>query len=258
MMKELAVGSGQLAETEGALVELESALDDVRAAPYEVPFQKRVDLALKLAELYLDIGEKEKALSLLSEETAFAEKIFQAVQLTGTPQQKRAAAGGRMQLVDRARQLSLLEREAPELIVKTWLQGEATTLGALRGRVVLLEFWATWCKPCREMFKKLRRLDEQYRERGLEIIALTRHYFAQAGDDASHTEELELMRALIKEHGLEFRICVAEDERAQGIYGATGLPTLALIDRQGMVRDIRSGGADERFEHLLPQYLNER
>ena len=74
MTKQSAVGSGQLAEAEGARVELENALDEVQATPYEVPFQKRVDLALKLAELYVDVGEKAKARSLLSEETAFAEK----------------------------------------------------------------------------------------------------------------------------------------------------------------------------------------
>ncbi len=258
MMEQLAAGSGQLAEAQETVAELKNALAEMRAAPYEAPFQRRVDLALRLAELYVNAGEKEKARAMLAEETVFAEKIFQAVELTGTPRQKRAAAHGRMQLVDRERQVSLLDGEAPEVAVKTWLQGEATNLNVLRGRVVLLEFWATWCKPCREMFGKLKRIDEEYGARGLEIIGLTRHFFARAGDAASEREELELMRAAGREHGLKFRIGVMEDERGQAIYGATGLPTLVLIDRRGTVRDIRSGSGHERFEHLLSHYLDEQ
>ncbi|HYJ47980.1 MAG TPA: TlpA disulfide reductase family protein [Pyrinomonadaceae bacterium] len=240
-----------------SVTELEGALREMRATPYEVPFQARVELALRLAEGYLSVDDAARARAMLIEETALAEEIFQAVQLTGTPAQKRAAAGGRVQLIDRVRQVELLDKEAPEPSVKTWLQGEATTLSALRGRVVLLEFWATWCGPCREMFAKLRRLDEEHRGRGLEIVAVTRHYFARAGDSLAKAEELELIRGVVNEQGLKFRVGVAEDDGAQALYGATGLPTLALIDRKGVVRYARSGGADARFERLFSHYLDE-
>jgi thiol-disulfide isomerase/thioredoxin len=155
-------------------------------------------------------------------------------------------------LRDRARQVELLGRTAPEISVKTWINGEATSLEDLRGRVVLLEFWATWCKPCGEMFPKLRELDEQYRSRGLEVIALTRHYMAYRATAETQGEELELMRKVVREHGLRFRVGVSEDERTQDSYGATGLPMLALIDRKGFVRYAHfGGGVDPKFDEIL-------
>src|SRR5207237_4757590 len=136
----------------------------------------------------------------------FAEKIFQAVQLSGTQVQKRAAAGGRVQIRDRARQIALLGTIAPEISIKHWVRGEPATLSSLRGRVVLLEFWATWCKPCQEMFAKLKKLDEDYRVRGLEIVALTRHSFAYRGTADSQAGGLGLMRQTAREHELDLRV----------------------------------------------------
>ena len=195
---------------------------------------------------------------MLSEEADFAEKIVQIIQATGTNEQKRAAAGGRVQVRDRARQIALIGGTAPEILIKDWINGEPVTLAQLRGHVVLLEFWATWCKPCRSMFPKLRLLDEEHRSGGLDVIALTRHYFAGRDAASSQAEELELMRSVIKQHKLGFRVGVAEDERTQDVYGATGMPTLALIDRKGVVRYAHfGGGEDARFNGLLMQCLNE-
>lgn len=248
-------GSGDI---RAALLELEEAMTAARATPYEIEFQTRVELALALGALYVQTDEMEKARRLLDEEAAFTEKIFQIMQATGTPEQKRAAAGGRVQVRDRARQVSLVGEPAPEIEIKDWINGDAATLSDLRGRVVLLEFWATWCKPCQEMFPKLKELDEEYRARGLEVIALTRHYFARRDTASSEAEELDLMRSIIQKHGLAFRVGVAVDERTQELYGATGMPTLALIDRAGLVRYAHFGGGhDPKFDALLAVCLDE-
>jgi thiol-disulfide isomerase/thioredoxin len=244
-------------DTGAATVSLETALAEARTAPYEIEFRTRVDVAITLAELYLAADEVEKARAMLSEEAAFAERIFQFVQAAGEPEQKRAAAGGRIQLRDRAQQLSILGETAPEISVKTWINGEPASLESLRGRVVLLEFWATWCKPCGEMFPKLRELDEEYGARGLEVVALTRHYMAYRATAATQEEELELMRKVVREHGLRFRVGVSEDERTQDSYGATGLPMLALIDQQGIVRYAHfGGGVDPKFKEILMKCLD--
>ena len=242
----------------GVVAALAAAYEQAQATPYEIEFQTRIQLANELSAAYLEMGEAGKAREVLDLEAAFAEKIFQFMQATGTPEQKRAAAGGRVQIRDRARQVALLGTEAPEISIKHWIKGEPATLSSLRGRVVLLEFWATWCKPCQEMFPKLKQLDEAYRERGLDIIALTRHYLAQRGTAESEAEELKLMRGTIEPHAIEFRVGVAEDERLQELYGATGMPTLALIDRAGIVRYAHfGGGPDDGFRKLLDVCLNE-
>jgi thiol-disulfide isomerase/thioredoxin len=246
-------------DLQSATARLETALAEARATPYQIEFRTRVELGVTLAEVYLAAGEAEKARAMLRAEAEFAESVFQLVQATGTPDQKRAAAGGRVQLRDRARQVEILGSAAPEISVRTWINGEATTLEALRGRVVLLEFWATWCKPCAEMFPKLRKLDEEHRARGLEVMALTRHYMAYRATAESQEEELELMRKVVREHDLGFRVGVAEDERTQELYGATGLPTLALIDRRGVVRYAHfGGGVDPKFDEILMRCLDER
>jgi hypothetical protein len=109
------------------------------------------------------------------------------------------------------------------------------------------------------MFGKLKRLDEEYRGRGLEILALTRHYFAYRGTAESMDEELELMRKIVTEHELPFRVGVSETERTQELYGATGMPTLCLIDRQGVVRYAHfGGGEDSKFNEILNRCLEEQ
>jgi thiol-disulfide isomerase/thioredoxin len=240
-----------------ATKELEAAFEQAQATPYEIEFQTRVRLIMTLSDLYLETDQLESARALLAAETAFTEKISQLMQATGTPTQRRSATSGHLQVRDRATQVGLIGQPAPGLSIKTWLNGEPVALEDLRGRIVLLEFWATWCKPCQEMFPKLRRLHEEHGERGLELIALTRHYLAYQGTAEAMEEELQLMRNMVREHGLEFRVGVAEDEKLQTVYGANGVPTVVLIDRLGVVRYVGPGGEDRRFNELHQSLLAE-
>lgn len=240
-----------------ATAELAKALADARETPYEIEFQTRIQLAMTLADVYQSTGENQKASEMLAQELAFAEKINQIMQATGSPSQKRAAASGALQVRDRATQVALIGQEAPEISVKEWINGGPATLSELRGRVVLLEFWATWCKPCQEMFPKLKKLHQKEAEVGLDIIALTRHYLAYGGTAESMSDELQLMRRMITEHAVTFAVGVAEDERLQGTYGANGLPTIALIDRRSIVRYAGPGADDPLFNEVLKRCLEE-
>jgi len=125
------------------------------------------------------------------------------------------------------------------------------TLADLHGRVVMLEFWATWCKPCQEMFPKLTSLYEQESKNGLEILGITRHYMAYGGTDEAKKEELDLIHKTVSDNGVTFRVAVADDERLQTAYGANGLPTVVLIDRNGFVQYAGPGGEDPAFATSL-------
>jgi thiol-disulfide isomerase/thioredoxin len=210
---------------------------------------------MMLADVYLALNRLEDARSFLSEETAFAERISQIMQSTGTLNQKRQAMSGYLQIRDRSAQIGLLGNPAPELDLRMWLVGDPITLDDLRGRVVMLEFWATWCKPCQEMFPKLTSLYEQESRNGLEILAITRHYMAYGGTLEAKNEELDLIRKTVREHGVTFRVAVADDERLQATYGANGLPTVVLIDRKGIVQYAGPGGEDPAFEKSLRNCL---
>jgi thiol-disulfide isomerase/thioredoxin len=240
-----------------AIEELNRALAQARETPYEIEFQTRIQVAMTLADLYQITGEIEKAQSMLAQELAFAEKVSQIIQATGTPSQKRDATGGFLQVRDRATQVSLIGKPAPEISVKEWINGDSKLLADLRGQVVLLEFWATWCKPCQEMFPKLQKLYETESSNGLEIVALTRHYMAYRGTAETMADEIALMRGMVTQHAVTFKVAVAEDERLQSIYGANGLPTVALIDRQSIVRYAGAGVEDPLFEQTLQRCLAE-
>jgi thiol-disulfide isomerase/thioredoxin len=243
----------------GAVAALESALGQLRTEPLGTPFMARVLLGMVLADTYLDAGQRELARRLLLDESGHAEQIVQSIRLNGLPEQLRAAEAGRLQIRDRAAQVDLLDREAPEIEVADWMLGEATSLAALRGKVVLLEFWATWCRPCLELMPSLGLLHQQYAERGLEIVALTR--YEQAPSDADPAEararERDLVRTVIAGRGLAFRVGIAPDARVQQRYGATGVPTLALIDRAGRVRLCGSGGDEAALEAAIVDCLDE-
>ncbi|MDX6577932.1 MAG: hypothetical protein QOE96_3885 [Blastocatellia bacterium] len=245
---------GKLSE---AATELERAMEIAQATPYQIEFQTRIRLGITLSDAYAALNQMQQARALLTDEVAFAEKISQIMQATGTPLQKRMATSGYLQIRDRATQMKLIGQLAPALSVKTWINAGPVALEDLRGRVTLLEFWATWCKPCREMFPKLKNLHEQALSRGLEIIAITRHYMAYGGPEESLQEELQLMRAMVTEHELGFPVGVAPDENLQAVYGANGLPTCILIDRQGVVRYAGPGLEDRGFDILLEQFLRE-
>ena len=105
------------------------------------------------------------------------------------------------------------------------------------------------------MFPKLNMLHEKRSSQGLDIIALTRHYLAYRGTDQAMADELELMRKMVTDHSIRFHVGVAEDEGLQTIYGANGLPTVILIDREGIVRYAGAGGDEPVFVGTLKDCL---
>ncbi|KUI39179.1 hypothetical protein AU194_14175 [Mycobacterium sp. GA-2829] len=211
-----------------------AALDDARSQPYGVPFRDRVLLALTLADLYIGVGNRSAAQDLLHHEALYADHILRLVQQSGTPDEVHVATVGCYQLRDRAAQIALLDRPAPELDVVDWLRGEPTTLTALHGRVVLLEFWAPSCRSCAGMAPFLDELLSQHEE--LNVFGLTDR----------RTEPI----------GHAFGAAVVSD-RTRLRYGARGVPTFTLIDRAGTVRVATSkpdkAALREAITHLLDE-----
>lgn len=246
-------------EWEAAIAELEATISEATTATTN-EIQQRVMLAVALSDLYVARGRTDDARVLLANEEAHAAQLLQSTQATDAPAEKRLLQNLRTQLRDRHTQVSLVGRAAPEISIARWLSGEPTSLATQRGRVVLLEFWATWCRPCQAMFPKLKALHDEHHERGLSILALTRFYMAYGGSAEAQASEIEIMRAAVRAADLEFPAGVAEDERTQNLYGATALPTLALIDRRGTVRcygHFAGETGDAAFDETLQACLNE-
>lgn len=211
-----------------AVAGVEAALASARATPLEVPFRERVLLGLTLADLYLVAEQRGRAQEVLADEVAFAEQLREVIVQSGLPEQIRAASAGCLQLRDRATQVALLGGPAPEIESVEWARGTPTTIAEQRGRVVLLEFWAPWCRSCTAMFPFFRDLHSRHASDGLTIIALTSH--------REGSGSWELVQQAIADHAVDFAVGIAPDEGLQARYGANGIPTFALIDRDGIVR----------------------
>jgi len=102
-----------------------------------------------------------------------------------------------------------------------------------RGNVVVLNFWATWCVPCRAEMPVFERAQQQYRDQGLVVLAVD---FQESDDE---------ILAYLKEVGVTFPSAVDRTGEVSRAWRATGLPTTFLIDRQGIIRDVRVGAFTE-------------
>jgi thiol-disulfide isomerase/thioredoxin len=112
---------------------------------------------------------------------------------------------------------------APDFTLHT-LDAREMTLSSLKGKVVVLDFWATWCGPCREAIPHLIDLQRTYQEKGVEVIGMN----VDKGD-------AETVRRFVKSMDIPYPITITPEEVSRE-YGVTGLPTTILIDKEGRIR----------------------
>ncbi|MEJ7616000.1 MAG: TlpA disulfide reductase family protein [Pyrinomonadaceae bacterium] len=131
---------------------------------------------------------------------------------------------------------------APDLNVAEWIDQKPVKLHELRGKVVLLDFWATWCGPCHVTFPVLRDLHEKYKDKGLIVLGATRYYGTSSRmPEMSPKEELAYLRRFKRTQRLPYGFAVAADDANDLNYGVTSIPTAILIDHRGAVRHISVG-----------------
>ena len=137
----------------------------------------------------------------------------------------------------------LVGSPAPEIVLKD-LQGQEVKLSDLRGKVVLLNFWATWCKPCKEEMPAMQASYDKLRDQGFVVLAV------------NELEDTDKVIEHIRTHGHTFLVVMDHDNRVANRYGVVGLPASFLIDRQGIVREHIFGNllTEERIAELVRQY----
>jgi peroxiredoxin len=134
---------------------------------------------------------------------------------------------------------------APDFTLKD-LNGKTVSLRDLRGKVVFLNFWATWCPPCKLEMPKMEELHKELSSRGLVILAI------------NFQEGPQEIREFFKEHNLTFTALLDRKSEVFGLYQAWSLPTTYLINRNGEIvgkvigyRDWHSERARNLFHQLL-------
>ncbi len=137
------------------------------------------------------------------------------------------------------RQHRLIGRPAPELRFNRVSDGAQATLAEHRGKVVLVNLWATWCPPCRHELPELDRLQRSYRDRGLVVLLIS-------DEPREVLAEFLATSPMSTEHGFAAELPLP----------AAGRPTTFVIDREGVVRKVILGPRSfEQFEAEIRRYL---
>lgn len=155
----------------------------------------------------------------------------------------------------------MIGQPAPPFEIAAWAHGSSVDPQSLKGKVVLLDFWAVWCGPCIATFPHLKQLHEEFHDQGLEIVGVTRQYNYKWNDDTSRPakvneevtleEELAMLDRFMSQHELPHATIVTpKASEMQTAYGVTGIPHAVLIDRQGNVRMIKVGSGPANAEAL--------
>ena len=139
--------------------------------------------------------------------------------------------------------LTLEGRAAPALEEREFLGAKPTPLLALRGKPVLLFFWAHWCPDCKQEEHILAQIASEYGPKGLVMIAPTQRYgYVANGDEAGPADELKYIEQIRHQYYADLLSVPAPVSEANfRNYGASTTPTLVLIDRRGIVRVYHPG-----------------
>ncbi|PKL34530.1 MAG: TlpA family protein disulfide reductase [Spirochaetae bacterium HGW-Spirochaetae-10] len=118
-------------------------------------------------------------------------------------------------------------REAPDFTLSA-LDGRTYRLSELRGKVVVVNFWATWCLPCKVEIPILKSLHSELENDGLVILGLTQESAAQ-------------VMSFVQEHEMNYPVVIDDRSEAADAYGIRGYPTVVVVDRDGKINSFTTG-----------------
>ena len=138
---------------------------------------------------------------------------------------------------------SLVGKPAPAFALKD-IAGKPLKLADYRGKVVMLDFWATWCVPCRVEIPHFVELQKKYASRGFVMIGI------------SMDDEPGLVAPFAKKHGMNYPVVIGDGALGEKYGGILGLPVAFVIDRNGIIRERYDGVTSaETFEKAVVALL---
>ena len=157
---------------------------------------------------------------------------------------------------DKIVQFRLIGKKAPGL-TKVLTIGEGTSLKKLKEKVVMLDFWAPWCGPCRRAFPEMKELYKEFKDQGFIIVGATNYYpfYRDENENIQTISEKDYDKKLEEfktRHELPWPFLVAKDKVNRNNYGVSFIPTFFLIDKKGIVRYAQVGTKED------PEFLKNK
>jgi len=123
----------------------------------------------------------------------------------------------------------------------TDLEGKSQSLSQYRGKIVLVNFWATWCKPCTTEMPAMQAMYDKMRDKGFVVLAIN-----ELEDDAK-------VREHIKQYGHTFPVLMDRDNKVANQFGVFGLPVSIFIDQEGRAQEYIKGGllTEQKIEETV-------
>ncbi|WP_442505349.1 TlpA family protein disulfide reductase [Novipirellula sp. SH528] len=156
---------------------------------------------------------------------------------------------------------TLIGKAAPEWDIDAWVDTSQTTQASLKGKVVLLDFWAMWCGPCIATFPHLREWREEFADQGFEIVGVTQYYnfdwdaeksqASRSKDEVPPPTERFAIASFLEHHNLQHPVLVTPKESEMSSdYGVRGIPHVVLIDREGIVQLVKTGAGEATAKEI--------
>jgi thiol-disulfide isomerase/thioredoxin len=251
---------------------MEQALAPMRTLrrAYEKPTKPEKDLYGRLfyaeASRLVGQGQEDRALAVLREAYEGGFDPFDRIEKDQAMAALRGSEGYRALLASidaanlvKARAIVKDHLDKPLSLVFDFtlpdLDGKPISLGQLKGKVVLIDLWGTWCKPCREAIPGLIELYRKHHRRGFEIVGIS---YEQNAPDAAAA--VEMVRRFVKGTGIPYRCVMGDQATLEKIPNFQGFPTSIIIDRSGKVRILstqNSGGTTDALDAIVQVLLAE-
>lgn len=228
-----------------------AVLEEMRAMSLDIQSPDHYEEATtRLVNLLVDGGRKAEAVKMIDDTLA---------SLSNTVKNSQLRSVIKDYLKDKQKHLRVQGEVAPELIIAKWIDQTPVRLADLRGKVVLLDFWAPWCVPCQDTFPDLNAWHDDYKDKGLVVLGVTRYYGYAEGTSVDEDYEFGFLQRFKRGYRINYGLAVAAKNDNHRNYAVESIPTTVLIDRRGIVRFIETGssGNEEQITAAIERLVNE-